>query len=108
MNLGRAAAHTEYGDAFTDRSGTIAQAGVSQQAAAEQRARCSLLIQNPASAPSALFVNFSADAVVNGAGSIGLPAGGYILFDASWVTTEAVNVASVTIGHAYVVKEAIA
>lgn len=88
----------------TDRSGTIATGGTSQQLAATNGNRQYLLVQNPCSATEDLFVNFTAAATTTG-NSVELTPCGTLSMESSFVSTEQVNVIAATTGHVFVSKE---
>lgn len=97
---------------LVDRSGTITTGGTAQNAAAANPDRQYVMIQNvdpDAAAGEALWVNFGADAVVNGAGSILLRAGGgSISFEgarAAICPAGRVSVIAATTGHKFTCKE---
>lgn len=100
--------------AFTDRSGQVASAGVSQLLVGANGSRQRMLIQNPGSAngqfPGAgttietLYINFTNAAGVDNGTSIELQPGG--TFDTTeTVSTEAIYVTAATAGHHFIAKE---
>ena len=74
---------------FTDRSGTIAVGGTSQQLAAANSSRNHLLIQNNGTID--LWINFGTAAVADQP-SIKIPVGAVYTSDVTFVSTQAVNV----------------
>ena len=99
--------------AFTNRSGSIAVAGTSQQLAAANGARNFLIIENPSDTTGqnvanieSLFINFTAVAAVDDGNSIEIMPGGSLIIGPGFVTTELVNVSAATIGHRYIAREA--
>lgn len=90
----------------TDRSGALTAGSASEEIMAANPDRKYLLIQNPVDASETLYVNFTtvADELTNN-GSIELAAGGSILMEGAFVSTEAVNVNAVTTNHYFIAKE---
>lgn len=91
--------------AFTDRSGVIAAAGVSQIAIPLNNFRKRFFIQNPTTQIESLFVNFTAAATIGGANSMELVPGGSYDSSSGPVSSEAITVIAATINHPYVAKE---
>lgn len=87
-----------------DASGTVTAGGTSQVALAASSGRQFLLIQNPADASEALWVNFTDDAAVSGQSSISLAAGGALVFENEFCPNNAVNVTATTTGHKFCIK----
>lgn len=96
---------------FTNKSGTIAVGGTSQQITPVNLNRKKIIIENPATAAGqgiaaaeSLFINFTAAAGVNNGTSIELlPGGSYD--SGTTITTEAINVNAATTGHVFIAKE---
>jgi hypothetical protein len=98
--------------AFTDRSGAITSAGVSQTLAVANGTRKRLVIQNPASltgqniaALESLYVNFTNAAGVDNGSSFELLPGEKFDLSQMGLTTELVSVTAATAGHRYIAKE---
>jgi hypothetical protein len=98
-------------NAVTDRSGSIATGGTSQQAAPQNLSRKRLVVENPCTTTSqgigtteSLFFTFTSAAQTVGA-SIELAACGVWDSGAGPVSTEPVNVIAATTGHKFVMKE---
>lgn len=97
---------------LTERSGSIALGGTSQQLMAANSARTYLLIQNPATTAGqgvtaeTLFIRFGATgATVNTGTSIELVAGGSYEMAGSFVSTQAVQVIAATTAHKFIASE---
>lgn len=91
--------------ALTNRSGTIAVGGTSQQIMAANTSRRYLMVQNPIAASEPLFVNFGAVASA-AATSYELAAGQMIEFSSpGFIPTGTVNAVAATGAHAFVAKE---
>lgn len=96
---------------YTDASGVIAVANVSQVLSAAG-ARLGFIIRNPATAasqniaaPEPIYVNFGAAAAVNGATSWELLPGESLLSgDIGIVSSQAINAAAATVGHIIIAK----
>jgi len=88
---------------ITDRSGTTAQANVSQQLAAANVNRAYLIIQNLSSA--VLWVNFEQPATA-GRPSLKVPPDGALSFEGGWVPTGQVNVLGGAAAQDFTAKEA--
>ena len=96
--------------AYTDGSGSLATANVSQVLLAANGARQFLLIRNPATAasqniaaPEPVYVNFGAAAGVNGATSWELLPGEQ-LPQALMLSTQQINWTAATVGHQLICK----
>ena len=89
---------------LTDRSGTITAGGTAQTLAAANTARKYLLIQN-LHATEVLWVNFTTAAVANQPSLQLAAAGGSLVMESSYVSTELVSVIAATTGHAFSAKE---
>lgn len=92
---------------LTDRSGSIATGGTSQQVAAASEGRFFLLIQNVSSGD--LWVNFGTAAVTDQP-SIKLVAGASLELSSAgsgWVPEEAVHIVGAATGQKFVVKEVV-
>ncbi len=87
-----------------DASGTVTTGGISQTALAAGTGRSYLLIQNPADASEALWINFTDAAAVSGQSSISLAAGGALVFENEFCPNNAVNVTATTTGHKFCIK----
>ena len=103
---------TGYGESFTDRSGTIATGGTSQQLMASNTQRRRFIIYNPATqtgqgiaTAESLFFNFTSAAGVNNATSVELTPGGIYDSGIGIVTPEQINIIAATTGHQFVAKE---
>lgn len=90
--------------AFTDRSGTLAAAGVAQTVAAAAATRTYFLFQNLSTAD--LWINFGV-AAVQSQPSIKVPAGGSFVLDGNFCSTESISVIGGTLSQAFTSKEAI-
>ena len=97
---------------YTNRSGSIAVGGTSQQLAAANGARRRLFIQNPATiagqtiaAAESLFINFTTAAGVNDGVSIELQPGQSFDTGQGPISTEVVNVNAATAAHRFIAKE---
>lgn len=88
--------------ALTNRSSSITTGGTSQELAAANTTRRYLLIQNISS--ENLWVNFGTTAVADQP-SIRLSSGGDLVFEGTFVPTQAVNIVGATTGSKYVAKE---
>lgn len=88
---------------LTDRSGTIASGSVSQQVAAANPGRKYFAIQN-LSSTATMFINFTSAASLTSASFALLPYASWGM-EASFVTTEAINIISTTAAAAYAAKE---
>lgn len=86
---------------WTDRSGTIATGGSSQQAAEANASRRYLLFQNHSDTD--MWINFGDAAVVNQP-SIKIAAG--VAYTPQFVSTQAIHVICATTGKAFTCKEA--
>jgi len=96
--------------AYTDYSGTIAAANVSQQVAPANGVRKRFVIQNPSTAAlqgiaaaESLFVNFTSAASLAG-GSEEIQPGGSFDTGTGPVTTEIINIVAATAGHKFTAK----
>jgi len=87
---------------ITDYSGTVTTGGTAQTARAANVNRRYLMVANP-DATTDLFFSVSGTATT-GAGSVRLPAGTGVIFDAQ-TPTGAVSVLSATTGKAFTVQE---
>jgi len=88
--------------AYTDRSGTIAAAGVSQVMMAANALRKGIFIENPTTEIESLWINPNG-AATQSQPSIELAPGGR--FEPSSVTTQQITVIAATINHPYIAKE---
>lgn len=93
-------------EAVTDRSGTIAVGGVSQQVCAREPQRAYATIQNISSGD--LWLNTTDPAAIDTPGSFRLPPGSVWTEEGNFVTVETINIIGATAGQAYTAKEAIA
>jgi hypothetical protein len=98
--------------AYTNRSGAIAAAGVSQQLAAANGTRRRLFILNPSTAAGQniaaaerLFINFTTAAGIDDGLSIELQPGQSFDSGQGPMTTELITVNAATIAHRYIAKE---
>jgi hypothetical protein len=90
------------GGALTDRSGSIATGGVSQQVAAAQSTRAYLIFVN--CSDTTMWINFGVDAVADQP-SIPVVAMGSYVFEASFVSTQALHVICGSNAKSYTCKE---
>lgn len=88
---------------LTDGSGTIASGGASQQIFAANSSRKYFFFENVSSGD--LWINFTTAAAVTQP-SIKVKADGSFVMEASFVSTEAINVIGATTGQAFVAKQA--
>lgn len=91
-----------------NRGGFIAAGGVSQQLVAANVNRRRLLVENPTTEVESLFINFGANATLNGAAapdSIEITPGGYFDSSNGPISGEAVNIIAATINHKIIAKE---
>ena len=98
--------------AFTNRSGAIAAAGVSQQLAVANGSRRRLFILNPSTiagqniaATERLFINFTSAAGIDDGQSVELQPGQSFDSGQGPITTELITVTAATLGHRYIAKE---
>jgi hypothetical protein len=90
------------GGSLTDRSGTIAAGATSQQVAAAQSTRRYLIFVN--CSDTTMWINFGVAAVADQPSIPVVTMGSYV-FEASFVSTQAVHVICATIGKSYTCKE---
>lgn len=86
----------------TDHSGTVTTGGVAQSLMAANPGRRFLFIQNVS--VGSLWINFTTTAVANPP-SIHIPTGTSLMFDGSFVSSEAVSIFGATTGWAFVAKQ---
>ena len=101
MKLLRASSSLD--EAYTDFSGTIAQASTSQQLLPANRNRASFYIQN-VDASATLWINYTNAAAASN-GSFKLPPGAFLSEDGNFVSTEKINIFSTTQGAQFTCKE---
>lgn len=89
--------------ALTDRSGTIAVGGTSQEMAAANAARRYLFVENVSAAD--LWIDFGSDAEASQP-SILIPTRAAFVMEGSFISTQAVNIIGATTGQAFTAKEA--
>lgn len=87
---------------LTDRSGSIAAGGTSQEVAPAKANRAYFIFQNISD--TAMWINFGAAATADN-NSIYLAAQGSVLFNGSFIPSQSVNVLCVTTGKKFVAKE---
>jgi len=93
-----------FGLLSTDRSGTIATGGTSQQLAPVNANRSYLFVQNLSTGD--LWINFTAPAT-QGQGSIRIPANpASFVMESSYIIQEPVTIVGATTGQAFTCKEA--
>jgi hypothetical protein len=90
------------GGSLTDRSGSIAAAGVSQQVAAAQSTRRYLIFIN--ASDTTMWINFGVAAVADQPSIPVLTMGSYV-FEASFVSTQALHVICASDTKSYTCKE---
>lgn len=88
--------------ALTDRSGTIAAGGASQQIAAALATRRYFFFENVSAED--LWINFGVAAVA-GQPSIKVPSGGSFVMESGFISNQAINVIGATTGSAFSAKE---
>ena len=93
---------SRYAGTWTDRSGTITTANVSQTLMAANSIRKAFYLQNTSSVT--LYINFTSNASTGG-GSVQVPAGGTYTDPPEFVTTEQINILATTAGASFVAKE---
>ncbi|MGB8517040.1 MAG: hypothetical protein WCD45_04035 [Gallionella sp.] len=97
---------TYHSDPLIDKSGTIAATNNSQILSVANPYRAHLEIYNPPTEVEPLYVNFTNPASTTVGGSIPIMPGGSLSYaPPDYVTPEQVNIAAVTVGHAFVCKE---
>lgn len=87
---------------LTDRSGTIAAGGTSQQLAAANTSRKYIFIQNTSTGN--LYVNFGSAASVT-VGSILIPANSSFVMEQGYISTQVINIIGATTSQTYIAKE---
>lgn len=86
-----------------NKSSTITAGGTAQDAAAANSNRAWLLVQNPATETEPLYVDFGADAAVDGT-DLTLAPGAAVVLDIHCPTGR-ISVNAATTGHKFIVKE---
>lgn len=89
---------------LTNRSGTIATGATAQSMMSANSARRYLLIQNPTTGTESFWINFTTTAV-RSQPSIEFAPGVTLVWEGSFIPTEAVSVIAATTGTAFVAKE---
>ena len=88
---------------FTDRSGTIAAANVSQPLAPWNGSRQYFVFQNTSTQP--LYLNYTSPASTTSAGSFAIQPGQFFTSDTQAISQEAINIAGGTVGQTWAAKE---
>lgn len=87
---------------LVDRSGTITTGGTSQQVAAANAGRNYIFIQNTSAGN--LYINFGAAASVTVGSILLLPNASYVM-EASYISTQVINIIGATTAQSYIAKE---
>jgi hypothetical protein len=89
---------------YYDASGTIAVAGMAQQALPQNFGRCFLFLQNISSGD--LWVNYGVNTVaqIGVPGNIRMPPGSILLEDGNFVSTEPISIIGAASGQGYTLK----
>lgn len=87
-----------------NRSGTITVGGAAQALAVANTTRNYLLVVNPASNTASLWVDFGVDAVA-ASPSIEIRPGGALVFEASFIPTDAVSILAATTATPFIARE---
>jgi hypothetical protein len=90
-------------DSYTDRSGTITLGGTSQQLAPKNADRFYFFFQNISTGD--LWLNYTTVAGIGTSGSELVRPGDKVYLEASYVTSEAINVIGATTGQQFTCKE---
>jgi hypothetical protein len=90
---------------WTDRSGTIAAGGASQQLMAANATRKAWMVENPSSEVESLWLQFGGAAVTDQPSLEIVPGGSYKENMGGGLTTQQVQVIATTTGHKFIARE---